>query len=295
VVADSPEPFFIEKGGLFMKKLSLKAKLLIAFLAVGVIPFGVISAVSYVKSSTALSHQEFAQLEGVRGIKKNQIENFFKERQGDMGVLVEMVATLQQEAFKKLEAIQALKRAQMESYFMGCIADIMLLSENAMVFEALEKLDRLLKRKEEIGGAIWTYSEEKFGPSLRHYQDAYGYYDLFLISKTGNIVFTAAKESDLGQNVKTGGLKNSPLGKCFNGALKGITLQDFEPYAPSKNRFSAFIGAPVRKGDEVIGVVALQIPTGPINEIVQRRDGMGKTGETYLVGKYDGKTAFEAT
>ena len=134
----------------------------------------------------------------------------------------------------------------------------------------------------------------KFAPSLKKYQDVYGYYDLFLISKAGDVVFTAAKKADLGENVKTGQLKNSPLGKCFKGALKGIALQDFEPYAPSKNKFSAFIGAPVRKGDELIGVVALQIPTGPINEIVQRRDGMGKTGETYLVGKQNGKSAFRS-
>jgi methyl-accepting chemotaxis protein len=277
-----------------MKKMSLKVKLLIAFLAVGVIPFGVISAVSYVKSSDALSHKEFAQLEGVRGIKKNQVEMFFKERQGDMGVLVEMVATLQQEAFKKLEAVQEIKRAQMESYFQKCTADISLLSKNAMVIEALEKLSSAFEAEEKTGGVLWAYSEEKFGPSLKNYPDAYGYYDLFLISKTGNIVFTSAKEADLGQNLKTGGLKNSPLGKCFTGALNGITLQDFEPYAPSKNRFFAFIGAPVRKGDELIGVVALQIPTAPINEIVQRREGMGKTGETYLVGKYEGKTAFRS-
>ena len=89
-------------------------------------------------------------------------------------------------------------------------------------------------------------------------------------------------------------MKNSPLGKCFKGALKGITLQDFEPYAPSNNEYSALIGAPVRKGNEVIGVVALQIPTGPMNAIVQRRHGMGKTGETYLVGKHEGKTAFRS-
>ena len=77
-----------------MKKVSLKIKLLVAFLAVGLIPFGVISAVSYIKSRDALSNQAFSQLEGVRGIKKNQIENFFEEGRGNMDVLVEMVATL---------------------------------------------------------------------------------------------------------------------------------------------------------------------------------------------------------
>ena len=278
-----------------MKNMSLKAKLLVAFLMVGLIPFGVIAIVSYVKSSSALSQQSFGQLEGVRGIKKNQIENFFKERQGDMGVLVEMVATLQQEAFKKLDAIQQIKRAQIEGYFLERAGDVSVLSKNGIVKEALNQLDEAFMAEEKkIGGALWKHVDEKFGPWLKQYQDEYGYYDLFLISKNGDVVYSAAKESDLGQNLETGKLKDSPLGKCFKEARNGIFLQDFEPYAPSNNQFSAFIGAPVRKGNELMGVVALQMPTGPINEIVQRRDGMGKTGETYLVGKNEGKSAFRS-
>ncbi len=278
-----------------MKKMSLRAKLLVAFLAVGLIPFAVIAIVSYVKSSEALSRQAFGQLEGVRGIKKNQIEIFFKERQGDMGVLVDMVTVLQQEAFQKLDAIEQIKRAQIESYFLERMGDISVLSKNSIVSDGLDKFDEAFAaEKEKIGGPLWKNAEKQFGLWLKQYRNEYGYYDLFLISKAGNIVYSAAKESDLGQNLETGGLKNSPLGKCFKGALTGIFLQDFEPYAPSKNRFSAFIGAPIRKGNEVMGVVALQIPTGPINAIVQRRDGMGITGETYLVGKQNGKTAFRS-
>ena len=158
--------------------------------------------------------------------------------------------------------------------------------KNSIVSDGLDKFDEAFAvEKEKIGGPLWKDAEKQFGLWLKQYRNEYGYYDLFLISKAGNIVYSAAKESDLGQNLETGGLKNSPLGKCFKGALTGIFLQDFEPYAPSKNRFSAFIGAPIRKGNEVMGVVALQIPTGPINAIVQRRDGMGITGETYLVGQ----------
>jgi methyl-accepting chemotaxis protein len=252
-------------------------------------------AVSYVKSSGALSRQAFGQLEGVRGIKKNQIQNFFKERRGDMGVLVEMVATLQQEAFKKLDAIQQIKRSQIEGYFLERAGDVGVLSKNGIVKEALKEFDAaFMAEDKKTKGPFWKQTEEKFGPWLKQYQDEYGYYDLFLISKDGDVVYSAAKESDLGQNLKTGGLKDSPLGKCFRAAQNGIFLQDFEPYAPSDNRFSAFMGAPVHNGDGLLGVVALQIPTGPINKIVQKRDGMGKTGETYLVGKNGGKTAFRS-
>ena len=277
------------------KNMKLGTKLLIAFLAVGVIPFAVIGISSLWESSSALSESAFGQLAGVRGIKKNQIENFFKERQGDMSVLADMVATLQQDAFQKLEAIQEIKKAQIEGYFLERMGDISVLSKNDIVSVALNRFDAAFTAENgKTGGALWTQAEKKFGPWLKQYQDEYGYYDLFLISMAGNVVYSTAKESDLGQNLETGQLKNSPLSKCFKKATTGMALQDFEPYAPSNGQFSAFIGAPVKKGNEFIGVVALQLPTGPINTIAQRRDGMGKTGETYLVAKYDGKTTFRS-
>ena len=78
------------------KKMKLGTKLIVAFLAVGVIPFATIGIISLTKSSNAISDQAYGQLKGVRGIKKTQIENFFAERQGDMGVMMETVSSLQQ-------------------------------------------------------------------------------------------------------------------------------------------------------------------------------------------------------
>jgi methyl-accepting chemotaxis protein len=43
-----------------------------------------------------------------------------------------------------------------------------------------------------------------------------------------------------------------------------------------------------KKSDELgnhIGYIALQFPINKVNEIMQQRDGMGETGETYLVGE----------
>ncbi len=61
--------------------------------------------------------KSFDQLKNVREIKKAQIETFFSEREGDMGVLIEMVGTLRSEAMAKLEAIREIKKTQIESFF----------------------------------------------------------------------------------------------------------------------------------------------------------------------------------
>lgn len=57
------------------------------------------------------------------------------------------------------------------------------------------------------------------------------------------------------------------------------------PYAPSAGAPAQFVAAPITDGGAVVGVVALQISTDAINEIMGERSGMGETGETYLVGQ----------
>ena len=57
-------------------------------------------------ASDSLSQQAFNQLTGVRAIKKAQIEAFFEERRGDMGVLVDIVETIREEAISKLVAVE---------------------------------------------------------------------------------------------------------------------------------------------------------------------------------------------
>jgi len=267
------------------KDMKLGTKLLVAFLCVGVLPFAVIGIISLTKSSDALSTQAYGQLEGVRGIKKAQIENFFNERQGDMGVLVETVGTLRKEAFEKLDAISQIKKSQIESYFGERLGDVSVLSGNDTVIAALEAFERAFEADgDTTGGRQWESVEASYGPWLKQYKEEYGYYDLFLIHEDGDVIYTVAKESDLGENLLSGTLKNSPLGKNFNNGINGIALQDFEPYAPSNNEPCAFVAAPLKKNGKTIGVVALQLPLEAINNIMQERTGLGKTGEVYLVG-----------
>ncbi len=113
-----------------MKTMKLSTKLLLAFLAVGVIPAAVIGLLSLSKSSAALQQQAYNQLIGMRDVKKAQIEQFFAERHGDMGVLTETVATLRTEAFAKLDAVQAIKKSQIEGYFSERLGDISVLSSS---------------------------------------------------------------------------------------------------------------------------------------------------------------------
>ena len=115
----------------------------------------------------------------------------------------------------------------------------------------------------------------------------YGYYDLFLINPDGYVFYTVAQESDYQTNMVNGKYSSSGLGKLVREVLetKSFGFADFEPYAPSNGEPAAFIAQPVVHQGDVEIIVALQLPLDSVNNIMQERTGMGKTGETYLVGE----------
>jgi len=164
------------------KNMKLGTKLLVVFLAVGVIPFAVMGIISLVESSGALSVSAFGELDSVRGIKKNQIQNFFKERQGDMGVLVETVGTLRKEAFEKLTAVREVKRAAVERYFQSINHQIITFSQDQMVVDAMRQFREFFRNfrsendfskaeLERMRHELLTYYTGEFSTEYRNQND----------------------------------------------------------------------------------------------------------------------------
>lgn len=270
---------------MFINNIKMKPKLTTLFLLVGLIPLAIVGWWSSWIATNQLMAKSYAQLENVRELKKAQIDRFFTERQGDIQVLNEMIATLRREAFQKLTAVRQLKKYQIETYFKERQDDVTLLAANVTLAQALEAFTQAFETEQgKVGGAQWQMLAATYTPWLSQYKDRYGYEDILLISRTGDVMYSLRQNADLGQNVATGSLKDTPLGKCFRGARRRLTLQDFEPYAPVGNTPTAFLAAPVKKDDQTIGVVALPLPIAKINIIMQERAGMGRTGEVYLVG-----------
>ena len=106
------------RRGLFaILRQSLGAKLMVAFLAVGVIPFAVLGILSLRSASEALTDQAFSQLQALREAKRSQIEGVLEDRQAETGVLVETVNTFRERIIVRLKTIQEQKKAALEEYF----------------------------------------------------------------------------------------------------------------------------------------------------------------------------------
>ncbi len=123
---------------------------------------------------------------------------------------------------------------------------------------------------------------------FQNYAKEYGYYDIFILSEdTGHVMYSQAKESDYGANVKVGPLKDSGLGEVWRkvSERKRSVFVDMKPYVPSANAPAMFLGTPVVIDGDVKAVLVLQISDKAINKIMQFRKGYGESQEDYLVGQ----------
>ena len=235
-------------------KMTIKKQLIIALLIVGIIPFVVMGVTSYVKAEVAISAEAYAKLEAVRDIKARQLEQFFHFRRADVEVLASST-------------------------------DILNFVNDLREIETKIKMNPL--KEYPIEHKLVKKVTEKYEPYFQNFMNTYGYYDVFLIdADDGHVVYSAAKESDYGANLKQGSLRDSGLGKVFAGAVSSRkpTLVDMAPYAPSNDEPAIFMAVPVVLEGKVVSVVAIQISDKAITGITSGRAGMGETGEVYLVG-----------
>jgi len=127
-------------------------------------------------------------------------------------------------------------------------------------------------------------------PILRNYLNEFGYYDIFLVdNNSGDVVYSVYKEIDYGTNLFTGPHKKSGLAAVVKQAIGSrssgeIFISDFNWYLPSYNAAAAFVASPIFKGDEMQGVLVFQLPVAEINSRTVVSEGLGETGEIYLVG-----------
>ncbi|CCQ09855.1 putative methyl-accepting chemotaxis sensory transducer [Pseudoalteromonas luteoviolacea B = ATCC 29581] len=192
-------------------------------------------------------------------------------------IIISQASTaLMDQAYSQLTAVKNNKIEQLNDYFDRVWKDIETLQYNWQT--------------DAVGDNIKSWNEIALlrASELDLYVSTLGYYDVFIIDEHGQIIYTQAKEADYQTNLISGRYSHSNLAVLFKQVQNSNKpkIIDFAPYAPSNQAPAAFIAAPILVNGEFKGAVALQLSIAHINDIMQMRDGMGETGETYLVG-YD--------
>jgi methyl-accepting chemotaxis protein len=90
--------------------------------------------------------------------------------------------------------------------------------------------------------------------------------------------------------VRDGPFAATGLGRAARRALDGtadneVYAEDFELYAPSRGRPTAFLASPVRVDGKTVGALVAQVPAGHVNALLAPEPGTSPSSETYLVGR----------
>lgn len=301
----------------------LANRLLLALLAISLIPMAFMGIASQRSASEALRDQAFKQLETVNTITAKSVERYFRTLHDEVQVLAGTltVATALREFTAATGSLLvddgvddkgvARARRGLESFYSGEFAAayrrqtggdpdsrslVASLDEPAVVLQDLylRANEYPFGQKADLDAAddpsAYTKTHAVYHPIFRNLKEKYGLYDMFLIdASSGRIVYSVCKEIDFAALLRTGPIAGTNLGRAFveaiaAGTRDAVAYAPFERYLPSLMLPASFIAAPVFDGRKLVGVVAFQIPLDRVSEIIGETTGMGNTGETYAVG-----------
>lgn len=110
------------------------------------------------------------------------------------------------------------------------------------------------------------------------------FYDILFVNLKGKIFYTMRKESDMGKNLFKEDPTESPLALYLRNSPENEAFIDFHDYGPS-SKPAAFFVQPVRKDGDHVGWIVLQCAIQKVNTLFAWEEGLGQTGETFLINK----------
>lgn len=283
-----------------LNSISLSKKLIITFLLIGLIPLVTVGFIATQKSVSALHQQITGQLSSIRESKSSVIENFFIDRQSDMNTLSRTVEVMTQSAFQKLEVVQQLKKVQIESAFKTMSGQLQLLKEDPLLLRAItDFMTSFAAAGNQPYSEQWDEATFNYDFRLSGVAWANGWSDFYLISPKGEIVYSTGRNDDLGLTIADSVLSDTSMGDALKiasgiGEIE-VAITEFSAYPFADEPVSIMMTQLIDpESNTLLGYVASRMPTTQLMQIVQRRDGMGESGESYLVGEVDGNTYYRS-
>ncbi|WP_310451082.1 EAL domain-containing protein [Sulfuritalea sp.] len=190
--------------------------------------------------------------------------------------------SLRKTVLENLAVIADKKVDKIETYIGERMSDAQQASHSAAVREAIASFGPAFRRGG-LRAPDYLAAELRLREVLAGMQGA-DYYDLLLIDSGGDVVFSVAREPDLGTNLRTGPWRDTQLAQGFELALGTLQthLTRFKPYPPSGQRAAAFLVSPVLSEGVLIGALALQVDISQLEAVVTDRSGLGASGEVAL-------------
>lgn len=305
----------------FFKSSRVQTRLIALVLVASLTTILLTGLLSFVVARNLLAEAGYSRLSAMRSTQAFAVKQYLEELSDHVMTLSEARMTIEaskrfSDAYKKLPAINAKQRAEMEFYYqkeflprLKKIGGIEKTPEELLPRRAAEsylkyhyvaashavRLD-VTALEDAKDGSDWSGVHLDFHKRFLRLAKLLGYQDLMLVDvATGDVVYSAFKQDDLGSNLLAGPYANTPAATVFREVRKSkdpffITFSDFARYEPDYGKPTMFVGTTVFEGDKFIGALLVQISNERIDALMTdhrnwKAVGMGKTGETYLVGE----------
>ncbi len=178
--------------------------------------------------------------------------------------------------FNQLTSVRVIKTNLIEKFFNTCIKEVKLAKSSSDIINLTQQINDT--------GNIFNYEKEydlkpKNNLFLKEVSEDY-YNRIFIISKSGNIFFIKNSEKECDNSI-------SDFEDLINKTTeKSIFIKDY-----SKNDSCNYItlsSVILSKENEYEGIIVFEISSEPIDVVMLENNssgGLGKSGESYLVGK----------
>ena len=233
-----------------LNNLSIRPKLVIAFLLTGILPLIITGYYGATLANKALVGKSFDQMASIQSIRAAHIESEFNQR---------------------LQALRQLaKSAQMLSFSQG--------------------LTQYYDRDVTTSAFVANSRKRLLGDNKDHlnrFAASFGCHDIKIIGRDyGRILFTLKNPDIQGERLNQTTWAGTNLQLAYKTVLttdQGAII-DFAPFDPDEGRETAFFAEPVIDGNgRIISIIVVQLRPDFINQFMGSRQGMGRTGESYLL------------
>jgi class 3 adenylate cyclase len=300
--------------------LTIQSKLLIMLLAVSVGSTLAVGAVGYVSGTDSLRDAAYDKLASLREARTLEVQNLLGEitdnivltSKGATAVQAtrEFTAGLQQlDAQGSTAAQQQAVAAYYDTVFVPRLEEstggetdpslFLPTSPGQTYLQSLytapfDDFDAAALQQDAGDGSAWSAANAAYNPYFLDMAERYGYEDVMLLDTEGNVVYSVYKGVDLGTNLRTGPYAGTALASAYETAinsntLDAVTFEDYERYQPSYDVPTGWAATTVGDGTGITGALAVQFPLSAANDVMTvggewEQQGMGETGEAYLVG-----------
>jgi len=306
--------------------MSLRYKLFGAFLLVALVSIFSASYLGYTDAKASLETAIRNHLIGLREAKAQQIENYFRDINNQVKLLGLCPATVQAArefctAERQLdgpkpnpEAVASVTKYYNEVYMPELrawletepvLADYLpvgalpyTLQKRYIVENPHPAGEKKLLDSSGVNDA-YDVVHKTWHPLFRRFAETTGFHDLILVdAETGRIIYTVKKEPDFGTSLNVGPYRKTCLAQVVAACIgssegPGFTsFKDFTPDPAGGGVPTAYIATPIYDQNKMIAVLAMEISGDEIDRIMTnschwQQDGLGLTGETYLVGPHN--------